>query len=927
MPITKPKPALAALRFCGSCLVTVMCWAVWLVLGTTLVALIYVATAHELPVPDFVLRRAEAKLAEAGLSIRFGRARFDPTGKLLLENVQFRSQQFEEPLLTCRVLYLRREFWSVLAGQAIPDEIQIEGATWQLPAMLSPSGTAEPLIRNLAMVVRHEDGRWLVDQFNGNVGRLVVTARGELTPPARGTGPALSAEAITSRVLQSSRQIAAKLIHLEAFGQPTLSIQLESPPGIGNTAHFLFTADSADQPWGQPLVLGPFAATGTVRLDGRVARPLRLHIAARHARYQATYRVAQVRAILGVEIQPGAFGARPREAWVAAGELSIPGMAMVGPSLRANFDRWPDVSAAAIVQADGEFIAAEVEARLAEQSARIRAEGRVSHELIARVLNQATPRAAPYFVFGDPVTFEADAVLGPGWRFARLGARVDAGRIDSRGVKISAARGRIDIEGTNFLATDARVEMGGNFARGSYWMDFATTDYRMLLDGRLRPAEINGWFRGDWWLNFWNARFAFPTEPPGAEIDLQGRWKDPLRTSYFGSSEVRGATVWNGDFERVRATVFLRPHYTHGMAVEGVRANGREQVAGSFKRFGEPGSRELGRFEFDFAGNPDPAVVGRMLEGKADDIIASLRLTTPPQVQAAGVIGPETRYAFTGAATTPLHYYGFPLDSAKVTGEVTGTDVRLADIQFATAGGRGSGKASVYGTGKERLLGFDFYLNGADLARTIRAVEEYQANDSGQKPVPAAESAFMKRAEGGRLDVGLSATGRPGELATFLGNGNAALTGTELGEIHLFGLLSQVLSGLSLNFSSLKLDEARTSFRLDGGRLYFPDLRINGRSAVIDGRGNFTFATKALDFTARLKPYEENRNLLTGVIGIVVNPLASILELRLTGPISKPDWSIVVGGSSSQPGTPAPAAKPPATPALPDQGNPTPPKP
>jgi len=76
-------------------------------------------------------------------------------------------------------------------------------------------------------------------------------------------------------------------------------------------------------------------------------------------------------------------------------------------------------------------------------------------------------------------------------------------------VKITAARGRIDIAGKSFLASDARVEMGENFARGTYWMDFATTDYRMLLDGRVRPADINGWFNGNWWLNFWNARFAF----------------------------------------------------------------------------------------------------------------------------------------------------------------------------------------------------------------------------------------------------------------------------------------------------------------------------------------------------------------------------------------------------------------------------------
>lgn len=925
---SQPKPVKTVLRFCGSCLATVTCWAMWLVLGASLVALIYIAAARELPVPDFVLRRAEAELAKASLSVTFGRAHFDPTGKLLFEEVQFRSRHFEEPLLTCRLLYLRRDFWSVLAGRPIPDEIRLEGATLQLPAMLSPSGTVEPLIRDVSVALRHVDRTWQVDQFNGRVGALVLTAQGEWAPPPRVPGEAtLTPDELTARFLQVSRKLAVQLHRLEAFSQPALAIQLETTPGVGNTAHLLFTAASADRPWGQPLELGPLAATGTVRLGGTESRPLRLHAAVGRARYRETYDVEQVRAILSFDLQPDTFSLRPREALVAAGTVIAPDLTVLGPAFRAELGQWPEVTATATLSVSGEFLAAEVETQLADQSARVRAEGRVSHELINRVLSRITPRAAPYFVFGDPVTFRAEATLDPGWRFARLSSRVDAGRIDSRGVKLTAARGRIDIVGTDFLAQDARVELDGNFARGSYWMDFATTDYRMLLDGQLRPADINGWFNGDWWLNFWNARFAFPAAPPTAEIDLSGRWRDPTRTAYFGSSDVPGAKVWLGEFEQTHAVVFVRPNFAHGLALSATRAGGAERVTGTFKRFAGPVPTDLGRFEFDFDGNIAPAVVGRMLEGKADDILASLRFTTPPRVHALGTIGPDTHYTFTGSTAGGLHYYGFPVDSAQVTGAVTGNNVRLDRIDFTAAGGTGQGKAEVYGETDQRRVGFDLYLNGADLARSIRAVEEYQANLTGEKPVPVADSKFMKRAEGGRLDVGLSATGRPGELATFSGNGNAALTGTELGEIHLFGLLSQVLSGLSLNFSSLKLDAAHTSFRLENSRLYFPDLKITGRNAVIDARGNFSLESKALDFTARLKPYEDNRNLITGVIGLVINPLTSILELQLTGPISKPNWSIIVGSSSAHPESPVPAPKNLAVPVAPlEPGKPIPPK-
>ncbi len=914
------------LRFCGSCLVTVACWAVWLVLGTTLVTLIYVATARELPVPDFMLRRAEAGLARAGLTIKFGRARLDPTGIVLLENVQIHSRSFEEPLLTCRSLYVRRDFWSVLAGRPIPDEIRLEGAALQVPAMLSPSGTVEPLIRDVALVLRHEDERWLVDQFNGRVGQLVLTARGEVTLPAVAPGaPALTPDQLTGQFLQVSRQFASQLHRLEAFDSPVLAVRLESPPGLGNTAHLLLTAAAAHEPWGQPLVLGPFAATGTLRLDGKGPRVLRLHAAARRARYQETYTAEMVRAILSVDLSPDNLTLHPREALVAVGELAMPGFSTVGPVLRADLARWPDVSVALATQLSGEFLAAEVDARLAEQSARIRAEGRGSPEFISRVLTQITPRAASYFVFGDPVVFRAEAVLAPGWRFARLSSRVDARRIDSHGVGITAARGRIEIEGMSFLAHDARVELGENFAHGSYWMNFTTTDYRMLLDGRLRPTEINGWFKGDWWVNFWNAHFAFPVAPPAAEADVSGRWRDPSRTVYFGSGDVRNATVWGGEFEQTHAVIFLRPNFTHGLALDATRAGGTQRVTGTFKRTADAASPGLGRFEFDFDSSVEPAVIGRMLDGKADDVLASLRFTSPPRVHALGTVGAVNAYTFTGSAAGGLHYYGFPLDSARVTGGVTGADVRLDAIEFTTAGGKGTGKATVSGQAEARRIGFDVAVTGADLARSIRAVEEYQANLTGTKPVTVADSKFMKRAEGGRLDVSLSATGRPGDLPSFTGNGNAALTGAELGEIHLFGLLSQVLSGLSLNFTSLKLDTARTSFRMENGRLLFPDLKITGSTAVIDARGNFTFASSALDFTARFKPYEENRNIITGVIGLVMNPLTSILELKLTGPVSKPDWSIVVGGSSSHPEAPAPKS-PSESPTAVEPAKPLPPK-
>lgn len=916
MPHNRHQPWFVfGLRFCGSCLVTLACWALWIGLSITLGCLVYIAVARELPVPGFVLRRIEREMAVANLNIRFGRASFDPTGKILLENVTLRVLPYEEPVITSRLVYLRRNFWSVLSGHPIPDEIRLEGAMLQLPAMVSPSGTAEPLIRDLALMLHHDaENLWHVDLANGRVGALAVSASGVLAVPPRpiGATPPSPAE-IAAKFIQLSRALALNLHQLDAFDEPALAIRFDSPAGIGNTASILFTARAAHQPWGRPLTLGSLAATATLRLDPRTARPLRLHAAIHHGAYAGDFTVENLRAIVTAQVALDKFSVQPLDVLLAAATLTAQGQQAVGPVLHADLADWPDVRVETAAQLRGEFIAAEVVARLREQSARIHAEGRGAPAFISSVLQEHTPRAAPYFVFGDPVNFRADAVLDPGWKFSSLTSRVDTGRLDSRGVKITAARGRIDIRGSSFLAYDARVELGDNSARGSYWMDFGTTDYRMLLHGALRPAAINGWFGGDWWLNFWNNNFAFPTALPSADADVNGRWKEPARTVYYGQADAPAATVLGGDVEQVHTLIFLRPNFTHGLELSATRAGGAQRVTGTFRRLTDGATHETSRLEFNFDSNLAPETYGRMAGGKADALLAALKFSAPPQVHAEGSVdgrwpGAAPNFSFTGSTEGPLTAAGFPLERARVRGGISGADFRLDEIDFTVAGGKGSGRASLSGPPDFRRLGFDVNVNGADLARSIRAVEEYQAVRTGQKGPSMTESKFMKRASGGRLDVSLSASGKPGDLPSFIGSGNAALTGAELGEIHLFGLLSQVLSGLALNFSSLKLDAARTSYKMEAGRLHFPDLKITGPSAVIDARGDFTFATNALDFTAKFKPFEESRNPLTAIIGIVINPITSILELKLDGPISNPNWSIVVGPSAPKPESTAPAA-------------------
>ncbi len=905
-------------RFCASSAITVTCWAVWLVLGCTLACLVYVALARELPVPGFVLRRIESELAASGLDLKFGRARIDPLGKVLLEDVQVRTRQFDDPLLACRLLYIRHDFWSLLSDRPAPAEIQLEGASLYLPAMLSTSGTTEAVVRDLAARLHYEQHVWEIEQLAAQVGPVRVTAHGEVIPTTRsGAASQFSLTDLTARYLENARRLQPVLHQLEAFDAPSLTVRFNR-----TRADLQLTVSGAHHPWGQPLVTGPLIITTGLRIDLPGRQPLRAVVTARHVDYnEGQVVVERVRATLAGMVTAGSFTAEAVELRVAAGLVSAVNEQLVAPVVRAKLSAWPAVHVEAMTQLDGEFLAAAADVQLQEKSALIRAEGRVSADLISRTLSVETPRAAPYFVFGDPVWFKAEATFAPGWKFEGVSSRVDAGRIDSHGVKLTAARGRIDIRGMSFLAYDAYAEIGESHARGSYWMDFSTTDYRMLLDGQLQPVDISGWFKGDWWPAFWNRYFSFPGTLPVATVDVGGRWRDSSLSNNFIVARGGPATVWGGDFEHIDATVFVRPGFAHAWNIDATRAGGSQRVTGWFKRTATPGIRDESRFEFNFTGNPDLAVVNRLLEGRADDIIAPLVVTAPPQLHAEGAFdGSETAYQFTGETRTPLHYFGVPLDNARVVGAVQhGTDIELDAIEFEAVGGSGKVRASVRGEPNQRRLGFDIFVNGAKLGRVVHAYEAFDAWHSGRPYVASPDGKFVQKAANSTLDFAFSAQGIMGNVASFKGTGNAALTGAELGEVRLFGLLSQVLSGLSLNFSSLKLDAIRTSFTVDNGTAHFPDLKVTGPSAVIDARGNYGFASNVLDFNAKLKPYDQPGSLLAAAFSLVMNPLTSLLELRLTGPFGDPKWSVDVTAPSSkptrppEPKAPAAAATPPAT--------------
>ncbi|MDP1581105.1 MAG: AsmA-like C-terminal region-containing protein [Candidatus Didemnitutus sp.] len=869
--------------------------------------------------PQFVLKQMQAHLAAANLAISYERAHFDPTGKVLLEAVRVRVLPHTDPVLVAHSAYVHKGIWAILSGSPIPEEIRLDGATLQLPAPLSPTGIAAPLLRDGAVTVRIEGALLHIDQLTFRVGNLTVTAQGDFHLPPTPSGAATNFAASLTKFLLNGRLMLRQIEALQAFEHPSLAARLEFVPGIGNLAEITFFADAVQRPFGEALTLGTMTASTTVRLDVTEKRPVRTLLEFASLDYRSTVVAGRTAAVVATELSAD-LGAWPAAVSLRLAASRVDGweQSLLAPVLALEWEKTGSVTATLATMVHDEIFGFEAKADLGTERAEIAFDGAVSPTLVKATLPVYAPRLAPYFRFGDPVTVHAQAEFGPAWKFRELHARVRGGHLDSNGVKVTSTRGTITVDAAgNFLAEDAFVTAGQNYASGSYWMNFSSLDFRMLLRGGLQPPTIAGWFRSDWWLDFWE-RIQFPGLLPVADVALEGNWRQTAGITYFGSTEATEAVVLGVDFAKARTRIFLRPHFAHIFDLQASRANGSQNAAGWFKRVADAESRDLSALVFDLAGNLDAFALERLGGATARTLLQPWQFEQAPALSLAGQIDfpnglAVPKLSFRGHASGKLSYAGFPIESVTTSGKVSGDKVRLDQIELQALGGIGTAKADLSGAGEAQQLGFDFYLKDADLAHTITALNNWEKAEVNSAPANDTNNKMLQRATGGRLNFALSAQGHPGALASFLGSGNLEVTRADLGEIHLFGLLSQVLSGLSLNFSSLKLDTMRGSFHLADGNATFSDLRVTGPSAAIEGKGTYRLIEKDLNFTARLRPYESSRGLITGLVGIVVNPLASIIELRLVGPVRKPAWSFSLGSSTTRDAPKNQPDPPPAT--------------
>ena len=917
-----PNLLLQGLRHCGSWLVAFVVWSVWLVLLAVLAIQIYVASTHELEVPGFILRHVEQRLAEAGLRATFGRTSFDPTGRVLVEDARLFLPAASEPIVTARSVYVRLDPWFLTIRRVEPVEIRISGVSCSVPPMLSGSGRAEELVRDIDATLFPSHREVVIAQFSGRMANLTLSASGAIhRPQARGLGDTSFAELLAKNFPTFCREAMMLTARLATLEEPSMHVDLA--PSESRLAVATLDLFARSIHLDAPVSLSATGLQISTRLPLMGDEPMTSRVAVTADRMSLPFgaQARGVRAVLRGRAQPNAGKYDPRSL-----ELEMESLSAAGYSARAL--------SAHLLPGPLPRLAGEISAQLMDQPLELRADvdfstksatvgfvGAISPAILDPLSEQIHVEVRKYFDFAALDCETGVVLLGPDWKFGKLSATVRVRGINAYHVIMEEGHAVVELEGHTVHAPEAYARIGENFARGSFDQDLQTRDYRFLLEGRLRPLAISEWFR-EWWPDFFK-QLEFPVVPPDASVDVTGRWMDGDRSHVFVFAESPKPVVRGAAFDHLRTRLFIRPAFFDGLEI--FTRQGAATASGTFTYVTNPDTHAWRTLDLDLVSNLDLKVATQLLGAVGEKLLAPFKLSVPPALKLRGRLdGPDApkgehqQLQIEAVTTGPFRLYDFPLENVSFTATLNDDDLTLERTEARFAGGSASGRVKIWGAGAERRVGFDYQLKEASLGLAVAALQDYSARKNGRPPEPPGK--FVQEKAGVNLDLAVSAEGRYDDPFSYRGEGSATLKGPGLGEVALLGALSELFK-----FTALRFTSAQGNFKVAGPKLVFSELTLRGANSAIDGHGTFSLDHHELDFKAKIFPFHESGGLIKSVVGAVLSPLSNVFEVKLTGNLEKPEWAFVIGPTnflrSLAPGTTdaaAPAAKPePATPPVP----------
>ncbi|MBL4576565.1 MAG: hypothetical protein JKY51_10815 [Opitutaceae bacterium] len=849
-----------------------------------------------MPVPAFVLKNIEKRLEQEGFRAQMDDIHFDPSGTIFVKNIRLYSPISDNPILTCKAMYIDLNLPRLLFRKVYANRVEASGVELFSPPQHSPSGIREKVFSNTHISLTHDNNLWMIHNAIIQLGEFKIKIHGafrDYTPKIEREKKSLSYH--LAQLIKFSPELLEAQEHLSYFNDPILTIKI-TPRGTRSLiADFEYTSTDYQNPATPKLsaihLQGTgsfqFPLKGTLQISGSIGR----------AQQEALWTSKNIQITGQWGSLPNKEAPLPQTLQWRVAEISAHNATLSSLSGKIYSSQKSKILSQFSFCFGDKPVHASATVDIEKGSGILSVSGKGGRNWLELASQASDRNLVKYATLTTEPDFTASVDIQPGWNWNQAKFTLTSGPFLAKGVPIDRSYVTGTVTPTQFEMDTLEVVNGGSFISGSYTTLLSTKDYRFNLRGNFHPSTLSPWFRS-WWTNLWK-ELSFSPKGANCDLSIHGRLRDHSRTLITGITDSSDFSIKGVPFDRFRSKLLIKARYVDLYDLTVYRSEGT--VTGDVQLQFEKGQKVPVTQIFNIDSTADIKRIATILGKKGIKMLTPYEYSVPPSIKAQGTIyRKDTHYdsSLDLLIDTPhaFIFNNIPLTHLTTAAFIRNKEVNLPEIHAGIAEGNLTGWAYL----QNKDLNFEFALKEARFGKSIALLSEYlSAKDL--SPSKTKKKTLLPEGDlGGMLDLSLIAKGILGDPLSYTGDGTIDITEAELGKVHVFGLLSEILQSLMLKFSTLQFTEAHSDFHLDKKTISFPNLHMKGPLAAIKSQGTFTMGSKTLDFRAKVFPFRESRTPIYALIGVITNPFSYMFQVKLDGTYSDPKWRVLVGSGASK---------------------------
>lgn len=482
-----------------------------------------------------------------------------------------------------------------------------------------------------------------------------------------------------------------------------------------------------------------------------------------------------------------------------------------------------------------------------------------------------------------PIRFEASLDLEPGGMPSQARWKASLHSLDYRETHFPFVRaeGTSDFSKTDIQQADVWISPREQ-VRLRYRQLYPEPGFLLTAIGHSQQPLLNPILDFDWWWDIWE--FVTPgNKPVFADVRVEGVWGQRNAVESWVGIEADEGSFRQLPLERLDLSIAQRPGRVDLYRLNGETNGG--SFAGSLHWLQPEPERGQPTDQFFRVAGTMPMAELRQIAGEGFEWMDEIISEAAPEIdfyleRRQATEGPEHHKATVRIDhPAPVNAFGLPLSKLRTLAVQSPGKILLAPTQLNFLKGNVWLELEIEDLGETHPR-FETRIRG-------RGIEHETMLNHFRTQFLGWNEADLPQLEGrpGKHDTDLKLRGYFGDTVTYVGQGRNRISEAELGQVRLFGELSRALEAVGLPFTSLQLETAEASWKLEDGKLHLPGVRIDGPSIRLNAHGTVAVPETDLDFVVQAF-------VIRGLFGLVFRPMNLVLEFRLGGQLDTPSWGL-----------------------------------